>query len=112
MCPKCIKTSKALRAEQNVDTEASTLPDDRLQQIRRRQSDLVVAGKEHLELIEHKEDAGDLVAGRLPEPLHPGLSSSSRAQQFRALRDFGLQRLQDAQPELAVRFDGDDLCVG
>src|SRR6267154_4135557 len=112
MCPQCVKTRKALRAQKNVDTEAPALPDDRLQQISRRKSDLVVTGEEDLELVEYQEDARDLVACRFPEPLQPGSSPSGCAQHFRALRDFGLQRLQDAQAELAVRLDSDDLRMG
>ena len=107
MCPKRVKTRKALRSQKNVDTKAPALSDDRLQQVSGRQPYLVVRGNSTWNSSNTRRMRGDLVARCFPEPLHPGLSPSGGAQQFRALRDLSMQGFQDTQTEFPVRLDGD-----
>lgn len=57
MRTQSIEPSKALRTEQDVDTKPASLTNNRLKEVCRRKTNLVVPGKKNLELIEDEGTA-------------------------------------------------------
>ena len=101
-----IGPAQRLRAQQHVDAEGAALPHEAVQEQGRFLGDAIVLDEQLLELVDHQQDAGQLLVGlgvaEALEVLH-----AQPAELIAAGPQFGVQPLQDAQAELPLALDGD-----
>ena len=99
--------AQGLRAQDDVDAERTTLPDQAVEQQRDLLRDLVVLDEELLELVHDEQDArhGDFGPGFAvaSQVLHAEL-----AEELAAVLELDIEPLEHAQAELALALDGDD----
>ena len=105
------RTAEALRAEDDVDAERSSLPDQAVEPQGGLLGELVLLDEELLEFVDDQQDAGQRRrAGGVAiavDVLHAGIAEPVGTQ-----AKLGVQPLEHADAELALALDRDDARVG
>ena len=101
--------AERLGAQQDVDAEGATLPDEPVEQQGGFLGDLVVVDEELLELVDDQQDARHRAdRRRWIVPRYPARSwTPAGAEDLAALLHLHIEPLEDAQAELPLALDGD-----